>query len=115
MSLSILISFSDSPSMILGGSHAMVPLVAEVAEYMKNNRPDIYAAAFEQLEWGGNVDLGDLNKEDFAAVYAATLRSYETFLSSMPREEIQEKEPGVLKKWQEYIKALEADPRFTKE
>lgn len=110
MSLSILVSYSDSPNMILGGSHAMVPLVAEVAEYMKECHPSIYTAAFEELEWGGNVDLSGLGESDFVTVYDASRASYEKFLALM--DDIEQKEPGVFKMWQKYLAAMEADPRL---
>src|SRR3954467_6110353 len=111
MSLSFLVNYSDSPTMILGGSHAMVPLVAEVAEYMKKRHPNIYTAAFEELEWGGNVDLSELAESDFVTVYDASRNSYEKFLNCI--EDAEKNEPGVFKKWQEYLNAMEADPRLS--
>lgn len=113
MSLAILISHSEAPSIIVGGSHAMVPLVADVAEHMKNFHPNIYKRAFESLEWAGDVDLSELDEHDFSIVYDASRSSYERFLSDMAASGRDLNGSGVYQMWQEYLKALEADPRFS--
>ena len=90
----------------------MVPLVAEVAETMKISHPRIYAASFQDLEWGGDVDLSKLDKDDFATVYDASRNSYEKFLNRMAESGRELEGSGIFQMWQEYLRALEADPRF---
>jgi hypothetical protein len=112
MSLAILVRERPEQVIIVGGTHATLPLVAGVADYMQTHDPAIYATAFEALEWNGDVYLSDLNSQDFKKVVEATRAAYQEFLNACSEGEAEEEHPGIYRQWQEYLAALDSDPRL---
>jgi hypothetical protein len=111
MSMAILVRMEDGkPIIVIGGSHAMVPLVYPVAEKARSNFPALHDAAFGPLEWGGDIDLGFLDSDQFGILYSLTCEEYQLFLEANPDSE---KVSGKLAMWKEYLAALESDPRRT--
>lgn len=86
-------------------------LVNDMAEIMRDQFPDIYRASFESLEWFGDVNLTPLTTGQFRTVYELARAQYARFLDAGGKD----RSPGAAYFWQEYISALESDPRLTQE
>jgi hypothetical protein len=114
MSIWVLIRNSSDelePVSVLGGSPSMLFLLDMPARKIKKSYPEIYDKAFSSLEWS-EVHLENLDADQFKVVYEITRDAYEDFLEEFPSNVEPDPVVGPRLMWQEYMAALEGDPRL---
>ena len=100
---------TGKPVHVLAETRNMLGLVDEIGLSLERDRPDIYAKAFPSIGIG-EVYLNTLDRDEFRAVYEATRSRYDSLVEKAHAEG--GGDPVALAAWEEYLNALETDPRL---